>query len=168
MILLYVLLCLVSVVLIALVLMQDSKSGLGGLTGGTTMSSFGANTDKVLIKFTGGAGAAFFILVICIHLGNKSDAGHKSIMPSATTEKKASTPSVTIPAHDLNSGDNKAKESTKESTKDKTPAKEAAEPSEPKGTSVTIPLKDAKEAPASETKPEAKEKAVTPAEPEKK
>lgn len=165
MILLYILLCLVSVVLIALVLMQDSKSGLGGLTGGTTMSSFGANTDKVLIKFTGGAGAVFFLLVIGIHLGNKSGPGQKSIMPAATTvEKKSSTPTVVVPTHDVGGADKKAVDSKK----DKEPEKVPSEGAGPTGTSVTIPLKDAKEAPASETKLESKEKAVTPTEPEKK
>lgn len=150
MILLYVLLCIVSVILITLVLMQDSKSGLGGLTGGSTMSSFGANTDKFLIKVTGGAGAIFFILVVCIHLGNKSDAGQRSLMPAAA-DAKASTPAK----------DSKSSEAPKEAAKDSTAT-------ETKGTSVVVPIKDAKEAPAKETKAETKDAATTPVEPEKK
>lgn len=157
MILLYVLLCVVSVILITLVLMQDSKSGLGGLTGGSTMSSFGANTDKFLIKVTGGAGAIFFILVVCIHLGNKSDVGHKSLMPASADTKTGTSDK------ESKSSDKAPKEAAKGAEKEA--AKEATET---KGTSVVVPIKDAKEAPAKETKAETKEATTTPAEPEKK
>lgn len=154
MILLYILLCVVSVILISLVLMQDSKSGLGGLTGGTTMSAFGANTDKVLIKFTGGAGAVFFLLVIFIHIGKKQDRAHQSLMPTSTIEAKKDAPTVVVPTHDLKS-DSKAV--TPESNKATVDEKE-----EPKGTSVTIPLKDVKETPAKESNEAPKEAPVKP------
>jgi protein translocase SecG subunit len=157
MILLYVLLCIVSVILITLVLMQDSKSGLGGLTGGSTMSSFGANTDKFLIKITGGAGAIFFILVVCIHLGNKNDAGQKSLMPASAETK------TDAPAKDSKASEKAPKEATKDASKE---ASKAA--TETKGTSVVVPIKDAKEAPATEAKPEVKITPAAPAEPEKK
>ena len=132
--------------------MQDSKSGLGGLTGGTTMSAFGANTDKALVKATGFAGGLFFILVIVILLANKdSGSGAPSLMPAAVEKVTAPTAVMGEPA--------KASE-----------AKPKAAAS--KGTTVTVPLSSAKEAPAAkpevevEAKPEAK--AVTPAEPAKK
>ena len=142
MMLIYVLLCIICVILVALVLMQDSKSGLGGLTGGTTMSAFGANTDKALIKATGIMGTLFFVLVIVIHLVKKEDA--KSLLPESSKTTAAPT-KVVAPTIDL---DNK-KAAT---AKDKAPATPAEPAAESEGTTVTIPLKDVKEAPAKEEK----------------
>lgn len=142
MMLIYVLLCIICVILVALVLMQDSKSGLGGLTGGTTMSAFGANTDKALVKATGIMGTLFFVLVIVIHLVKKEDA--KSLLPESS--KPAPTKVV---APSINLDDKKGT-----TVKDLAPATPNKTEAEPEGTSVTIPLKDAKDAPAKEEKKE--------------
>lgn len=122
MVFIYILLCLSSLALIALVLMQEGKSGLGGLTGGTTMSTFGANTDKTLIKLTGFMATVFFTLVIVIHLANKGGTtNQKSLMPTAETKAKVESKEISIP---------KATDT---------------KPEQPTGTSVTVPIKDAKE-----------------------
>lgn len=160
MMLIYILLCVICVILIALVLMQDSKSGLGGLTGGTTMSAFGANTDKALIKATGIVGALFFILVVVIHLVKKDDTQGGSLMEASTKTTKITAPTVNL-APDKKEPIKVVAPKKDEATT--TPAKEGAE--ETKGTSVTIPLKDVKEATPAKT--ESKDKPVAPAEPEK-
>lgn len=63
-VLLYVLICITSFILVGLVLMQDSKSGLGGITGGATMNTFGGNTDKALVKATAVTATVFFVLIL--------------------------------------------------------------------------------------------------------
>lgn len=137
MMLIYVLLCIICVILVALVLMQDSKSGLGGLTGGTTMSAFGANTDKALVKATGIMGALFFTLVIVIHLVKKDDA--KSLLPeSSNTEMPAK---VVAPSINLD-----------EKSSTQAPVAPSNKTEETEGASITIPINDAKEVPAKEDK----------------
>lgn len=131
MIFIYILLCLSSFLLIALVLMQDSKSGLGGLTGATTMSTFGANTDKTLIKMTGVVAGAFFLLVILIHvLGKNGLTSQKSLMPEASPKTAKKEINVDL------------KEAA---TKGSAPVTGKTTETEPAGTSVTLPIKDAKE-----------------------
>lgn len=95
-VLLYVLICITCFILVGLVLMQDSKSGLGGITGGATMNTFGGNTDKALVKATAVTATIFFILILISLLVNQKPKATSLIEMSDTvkvdnTMKESST-----------------------------------------------------------------------------
>lgn len=72
-IILLVLFCLIALLLIFLVAIQDEKStGLGGIFGGSSTSILGSNTSSFLTKATTVLAATFMILSIVVAFINKS------------------------------------------------------------------------------------------------
>ena len=72
-IILLILFVLASLLLIFMVAIQsEGGSGLGGIFGGGSDSSFGGQTSKVLNKFTAILGASFLVLAILLAVINKS------------------------------------------------------------------------------------------------
>ena len=72
-IILLVLFVIASLLLIFMVAIQtEGGTGLGGIFGGGSDSSFGGQTGKVLSKFTSILGASFLVLAILLAVVNKS------------------------------------------------------------------------------------------------
>ena len=65
-----------AIVIIALVLMQRSKSGggLGAVAGGQSEAMFGANASNVLTKLTAWCSGIFFVLVMLSIIASKASA----------------------------------------------------------------------------------------------
>ncbi|MCK5835146.1 MAG: preprotein translocase subunit SecG, partial [Lentisphaeria bacterium] len=63
-----------AIVIIALVLMQRSKSGggLGAVAGGQSEAMFGANASNVLTKLTAWCSGIFFVLVMLSIIASKA------------------------------------------------------------------------------------------------
>ena len=72
-IILLILFVIVSILLIFMVAIQsEGGSGLGGIFGGGSDSSFGGQTGKVMSKFTAILGTSFLVLAILLAVINKS------------------------------------------------------------------------------------------------
>lgn len=64
---LLVLFCIVSVLLIGVVLLQDEQGeGLGGIFGGSNNSSVGLQSGNILTRFTGILSVLFFVLSLSL------------------------------------------------------------------------------------------------------
>ena len=72
-IILLVVFCIVALLLIFLVAVQDENSvGLGGIFGGNSDSMFGSNTSKVITKATTTLVIVFMVLSLIVAMVNKS------------------------------------------------------------------------------------------------
>lgn len=72
-IILLILFVIASLLLIFMVAIQsEGGSGLGGIFGGGSDSSFGGQTSKVMNKFTAILGTSFLVLAILLAVINKS------------------------------------------------------------------------------------------------
>ncbi|NCB01558.1 MAG: preprotein translocase subunit SecG [Spirochaetia bacterium] len=72
-IILLVLFVLASLLLVLLVAIQsDSGSGLGGVFGGGSDSTFGAQSSKVLTKITAILGGSFLVIALLLAVINKT------------------------------------------------------------------------------------------------
>lgn len=66
-VILLILFCIVSVLLMAVVLLQDSQGdGLGGIFGGSNNSSVGLQSGNILARFTGILAVLFFVLSLAL------------------------------------------------------------------------------------------------------
>ena len=66
-VILLILFCIVSVLLMAVVLLRDSKGGgLGGIFGGSNNSSVGLQSGNILARFTGILAVLFFVLSLAL------------------------------------------------------------------------------------------------------
>ena len=113
-IVLLVIFCIVSVLLIFLVAIQDEQStGLGGVFGSGVQSAFGGNTGSFIIKTTTILAIAFMVLSLVVAIINKSsDADilkaietHNAVEQQTTTwlpEEPAATTEVTTETTNTN------------------------------------------------------------------
>jgi preprotein translocase subunit SecG len=86
-IILLVLFVIVSLLLIFIVTIQDEESsGLGGIFGGGSESTFGSRASSVVTKATAILGTAFMILALVVALVNKSPS-QDSLLDSVQTEQ---------------------------------------------------------------------------------
>jgi len=88
-IVLAVALLVICVALIGLVLMQDSKGGMGSLGGGATTGAFGAHTDKALVKATTILSVLFFVLTIFILVKMENTNTKTSVMGKVSPQEKS-------------------------------------------------------------------------------
>jgi len=88
-IVLLVLFVVVSLLLIFMVIIQDSDSdSLGGLFAGGSGSAFGSRSSNVVVRFTYVLGALFFVTAFSLALVNKSSIGN---VEAAAQKKGAAT-----------------------------------------------------------------------------
>lgn len=93
-IILLVLFCLIALLLIFLVAIQDEKStGLGGIFGGSSTSILGSNTSSFLTKATTVLAVAFMVLSIFVAFINKSSDA--DIMAAVEASNAAATQTTT-------------------------------------------------------------------------
>ena len=72
-IVLLVIFCIISILLIFLVAIQDEKSsGLGGIFGGSAQKAFGGNTGSFITKATTILAVCFMVLSLVVAIINKS------------------------------------------------------------------------------------------------
>lgn len=99
----------ISILLILVVLMQKSPDGGGlspGLGGGMAESTFGADSDNMLVKMTRNLTIAFFVLCLGLYLGNIYVRKHAQaagsslpvIAAPATGTPTQTAPQVALPA----------------------------------------------------------------------
>ena len=69
---------------------SEGGTGLGGIFGGGSDSSFGGQTSKVLNKFTAILGTSFLVLAILLAIVNKSPSGD-SLLDSVETDQVQQT-----------------------------------------------------------------------------
>ena len=96
-----------ALVIIALVLMQRSKSGggLGAVSGGQSEAMFGANASNVLTKLTAWCTGIFFVLVMLSIIASGADAPKSEVSAAdnqapavkTTTVAKKVTPTTAKP-----------------------------------------------------------------------
>lgn len=92
---LLVLFVIVSLLLIFLVAIQsEDSSGLGGVFGGSSESTFGGKTNSVINKITAYLCVAFAILAILVAVVNKSSSAG-SILAAAKNQAPAAATSTT-------------------------------------------------------------------------
>lgn len=106
-IVLLILFIIVSILLVFMVIIQDSDSdSLGGIFAGGSGSAFGSRSSNVVVRFTYILGALFFVTAFSLALVNKSSTGNVE----AAAQKKAGTaagewwnvtPQSAAPAGDL-------------------------------------------------------------------
>jgi preprotein translocase subunit SecG len=90
-IILLILFVIASLLLIFMVAIQsEGGTGLGGIFGGGSDSSFGGQTGKVLNKFTAILGTSFLVLAILLAVINKSPSSD-SLLDSVETEQVQET-----------------------------------------------------------------------------
>ncbi len=88
-IILLVIFCIVALLLIFLVAVQDEKSvGLGGIFGGSSDSAFGSGTSSFISKATATLAVIFMVLSLVVALVNKTDY-------TITAETAATAPAET-------------------------------------------------------------------------
>lgn len=86
-IILLILFVIASLLLIFMVAIQsEGGSGLGGIFGGGSDSSFGGQTGKVMNKFTAILGTSFLVLAILLAVINKSPSS-ESLLQSVEVEQ---------------------------------------------------------------------------------
>ncbi|MDD2296993.1 MAG: preprotein translocase subunit SecG [Sphaerochaetaceae bacterium] len=86
-IILLILFIIASLLLIFLVAIQsEGGTGLGGIFGGGSDSTFGSQTGKVLNRFTAILGTSFLVLAILLAVINKSPSG-ESLLDSVQVEQ---------------------------------------------------------------------------------
>ena len=103
-IILLVLFCIIALLLIFLVAVQDEKSsGLGGIFGGSSDSAFGSSTSTVLSKSTTILAVLFMVLALVVAFVNKT-----------TYEVPEGTAAVTAPAETTSWVDSGSTESAAE------------------------------------------------------
>jgi preprotein translocase subunit SecG len=91
-IILLVLFCIVSLLLIFLVAIQDEKSaGLGGIFGGSSTSVLGSNTSSFLTKATTVLAVLFMVLAIVVAFINKSSESDIMAAVEASQTEAAQT-----------------------------------------------------------------------------
>lgn len=77
-VILLILFCIVSVLLMGVILLQDDQGdGLGGIFGGSNNSSVGLQSGNILTRFTGILAVLFFVLslsLMMVYTKNYSDA----------------------------------------------------------------------------------------------
>jgi len=92
-----------SLLLIFMVVIQDSDSdSLGGIFAGGSGSAFGSRSSNVVVRFTYILGALFFILAFSLALVNKSSIGNvesaaKKKADAASTEWWNASPQTAAP-----------------------------------------------------------------------
>ncbi len=84
-IILLVLFVLVAIALIFLVAIQDESSGLSGVFGGSSDSTFGSGSSKFINKVTTILAVAFMVLALCVALVAKSGKSSDSILDAAAS-----------------------------------------------------------------------------------
>lgn len=90
-IILLILFIIASLLLIFLVAIQsEGGTGLGGIFGGGSDTTFGSQTGKVLNKFTAILGASFLVLAILLAVINKSPSS-ESLLDSVQIEQVEQT-----------------------------------------------------------------------------
>ena len=89
-IILLVLFCIISLLLIFLVAVQDENSvGLGGIFGGSSESAFGSNTSSFLSKTTAILAIIFMVLSLVVAIVNKSTDSEIEAAIAAEAEAEA-------------------------------------------------------------------------------
>ncbi len=90
-IILLILFIIASLLLIFIVAIQsEGGTGLGGIFGGGSDSTFGSQSGKVLNKFTSILGASFLVLAILLAVINKSPSS-ESLLDSVQIEQVEQT-----------------------------------------------------------------------------
>ena len=90
-IILLILFVVASLLLIFMVAIQSQGgSGLGGIFGGGSDSSFGGQTNKVMNKFTAILGTSFLVLAVLLAVINKSPSSD-SLLDSVQVEQVQQT-----------------------------------------------------------------------------
>jgi len=80
------------VLLILMVIIQDSDSdSLGGVFAGGSGSAFGSRSTNVVIRFTYVLGALFFVCAFALALINKSSIGEVEKAAQSSAEKTTTT-----------------------------------------------------------------------------
>ena len=100
-VIIYALVVLIAVMLIALILVQPSKSGgFGSAFGGIGESVLGAHAMSHLSKLTVILISCFFVLTLLLAIvsGHVSDAGQKSVMESGSPAPAAAVVKPDLPA----------------------------------------------------------------------
>ena len=91
-IILLVLFCIVALLLIFLVTVQDENSvGLGGIFGGSSDSAFGSSTPAFLVKATTVLAIVFMVLSLVVAIVNKSTDAEIAAEITAAAEAETST-----------------------------------------------------------------------------
>ena len=91
-IILLVIFCIIAVLLIFLVAIQDENSvGLGGIFGGNSDSAFGSQTASFITKATTTLAIIFMVLSLVVAFLNKSSAEDLTKMVSAQTQTESSS-----------------------------------------------------------------------------
>lgn len=90
-IILLVVFCIVALLLIFLVAVQDENSvGLGGIFGGTADSMFGSNTSKFITRATTTLVIVFMVLSLIVAMINKSS--DEELLKAVETSVEAAAP----------------------------------------------------------------------------
>lgn len=81
---LFVIACLLLILIVSI--QSDSGSGLGGIFGGGSETTFGSQTGKVVIRATMILGASFLVLALVLAMVNKTPSA-SSLLDSVKVEQ---------------------------------------------------------------------------------
>ena len=80
------------ILLVLLVIIQDSDSdSLGGIFAGGSGSAFGSRSTNVVVRFTYGLGAMFFLCAFSLAIINKSSVGNVEKAAQSQTKDSGTT-----------------------------------------------------------------------------
>lgn len=89
-VILLVLFCIVSVLLIGVILLQDDQGdGLGGIFGGSNNSSVGLQSGNILTRFTGILAVLFFVLALALMMVYTKSYNQSSILEGVESQVNA-------------------------------------------------------------------------------
>lgn len=89
-VLLLILFCIVSVLLMGVILLQDEQGdGLGGIFGGSNNSSVGLQSGNILTRFTGILAVLFFVLSLSLMMVYTKSYSDSRVTDGVETEVNA-------------------------------------------------------------------------------